>query len=96
MFKNLVYIDNKVIDKNKLSVSSTKINDFITNELIKEQGKRIQTKQLITSDLNNWKCQIEILNLTHQKLKRMIGIEGLINLRQMNLGHNLIEKIEGL
>lgn len=56
MFKNLVYIDNKVIDKNKLSVSSTKINDFITEELIKEQGKRIQTKQLITSDLNNWKC----------------------------------------
>jgi len=44
MFKNLVYIDNKVIDKNKLSVSSTKINDFITEELIKEQGKRIQTK----------------------------------------------------
>ena len=45
-----------VIDKNKLSVSSTKINDFITEELIKEQGKRIQTKQLITSDINNWKC----------------------------------------
>ena len=44
MFKNLVYIDNKVIDKNKLSVSSTKINDFITEELIKEQGKRIQPK----------------------------------------------------
>ena len=36
MFKNLVYIDNKVIDKNKLSVSSTKINEFITEELIKE------------------------------------------------------------
>jgi hypothetical protein len=41
MLKNLVYIDNKIIDKTKLSVSSTKINEFITEELIKEQGKRI-------------------------------------------------------
>jgi hypothetical protein len=36
MLKNLVYIDNKIIDKTKLSVSSTKINEFITEELIKE------------------------------------------------------------
>lgn len=36
MFKNLVYIDNKVIDKTKLSVSSTKINEHITEDLIKE------------------------------------------------------------
>jgi len=45
---------------------------------------------------NEWKAQIEVLNLSHLKIKKICSLEGLINLQQVNLSHNLIEKIEGL
>ncbi len=45
---------------------------------------------------NEWKAQIEVLNLSHLKIKKICSLEGLTNLQQLNLSHNLIEKIEGL
>ena len=45
---------------------------------------------------NEWKTQIEVLNLSHLKLKKIRSLEGMVNLQQANFSHNLIEKIENL
>jgi len=66
---------------------------YITEELLKKNGKIWKANG--NSDLN-WKSTIEIINLTHSKLKTMKGLEEVENLRQLYLGHNMIGKIEGL
>lgn len=44
---------------------------------------------------NDWKSRVEVLNLSHMKIRKINSLEGMINLQQVNLSHNLIEKIEG-
>ena len=49
-----------------------------------------------SSKAHEWKTQIEVLNLSHLKIKKINSLNGIINLQQLNLSHNLIEKIENL
>ncbi|KAL4442869.1 hypothetical protein ABPG74_010758 [Tetrahymena malaccensis] len=91
----LVYLDNKLINKESIQRNKEKIITEISDDMIKEYGKIIQSRSL--SQLEpNWKETIEIINLSHLKLRGIKGLEQLVNLRQANFSHNLIEKIEGL
>lgn len=58
---------------------------------MKENCKIMQSKTLDSID---WKLSIESVNLTHMKLSSMKGLEGLLNLRQLNLSNNQIDKIK--
>ena len=51
----------------------------------------MQSKTLESSD---WKLSIESVNLTHMTLSSMKGLEGVQNLRQLNLSNNCITAIK--
>lgn len=77
---------------NQLEIEE-KTTNFITDELLKDNCKIMQSKTLESVNNNDWKLSIENLNLTHMKLSSMEGLHNLTNLRQINLESNLITKI---
>lgn len=58
---------------------------------MRENCKIMQSKTL---DGVDWKLSIESVNLTHMKISSMRGLEGLTNLRQLNLSNNQITAIQ--
>lgn len=51
----------------------------------------MQSKTLSGVD---WKLSIETVTLTHMKISSMKGLEGVVNLRQLNLSNNQISVIQ--
>ncbi|CAK56731.1 unnamed protein product (macronuclear) [Paramecium tetraurelia] len=69
-----------------------------------DKEKTTNQKQLITTAMlqtfskvqMDWKQNIQSVMITHQKLSSMKGLEGLVQLRHLNLGHNKITQITSL
>ena len=76
----MVYIDNKNKNNLDIDIDNDKSTNEISEELLKENGKIMQSKTLSSIE-TNWKITIEIVNLTHLKLKKMKGLEQLVNIR---------------
>jgi Leucine-rich repeat (LRR) protein len=90
LIKSLKCVNHKELTQLQLEEHDKPLTE-ITEEMIKENSKIMQTKGL---QEHNWKLSIENLILTHCRLASMRGLETLVNLRQLNLSHNLIEVID--
>lgn len=88
--KSLKCINHKELSQLQLEESEKPLME-ITEEMIKENTKILQTKGL---QEHNWKLSIENLSVTHCRLASMRGLETLVNLRQLNLSHNLLTQID--
>ncbi|CAD8078760.1 unnamed protein product [Paramecium sonneborni] len=79
---------------------------FLDHLPITEEDREPATNQkiLITNGMlqtfskvqNDWKQHIQSVMITHQKLSSMKGLEGLVQLRHLNLGHNKITQITSI
>jgi len=69
----------------------------VNDELLRQHSKMCAgLPSSVTKSPASWKASIEIIDLSHCKLKRLQGLEALVCLREAHFGHNDIEVIEGL
>ena len=87
---DLKWLNHLPREKFLLLEKEEKITNEISDELLKENCKIMQSKTLDSID---WKLSIESVNLTHMKISSMRGLEELVNLREINLSNNQISCI---
>ena len=75
---DLKWLNHLPREKFLLLEKEEKITNEISDELLKENCKIMQSKTLDSID---WKLSIESVNLTHMKISSMRGLEELVNLR---------------
>ncbi len=84
----------------KIPIQANQINafDFVENnnyQVLEIKGKSITSIKQIYG-LKYFKLTLKALDLSHNNLTQIEGLEDLILLDDLNLGYNQIEKIEGL
>jgi len=99
LLPNITILDGKKVsekDKTETIEQSAALTDDLIIESSKMQAQVNNPSFLKDVASHEWKAQIEVLNLSHLKIKKINSLNGMANLQQLNLSHNLIEKIENL